>query len=76
MTQLLEPLKPGLYYLDGIECAKINARGDLVELAKMVKSFYGDARWITNATPEQRFAEEGRLLELARAALAKAEVKG
>lgn len=46
---------------------------DLVELAKMVKSFYGDARWITNATPEQRFAEEGRLLELARAALAKAK---
>ena len=29
-TPTLEPLTPGLYYLDTIECAKINAHDDLV----------------------------------------------
>ena len=28
-TPTLEPLTPGLYYLDTIECAKINAHDDL-----------------------------------------------
>ena len=84
-TPILEPLKPGLYYLDTIECAKINAHDDLVAALK-------DAQ----KTVEKRFIECGRqganahttnplrtewehcraTLHEIEAALAKAEVKG
>ena len=65
-TPTLEPLTPGLYYLDTIECAKINAHDDLVAALKTIL-----------ADREMRFSLEGREIDAqcrqARAALAKAK---
>ena len=61
-TPILEPLKPGLYYLDTIECAKINAHDDLVAALRA-----------TLANVCQAHGLPPRIEEQARAALAKAK---
>ena len=61
-TPTLEPLTPGLYYLDTIECAKINAHDDLVAALRA-----------TLANVCQAHGLPPRIEAQARAALAKAK---